>query len=374
MNLALRNWVRFLPGLQLLRGSGSSLPIGLYLGHDRLNLVQMSHAGTGAQLRAIASLTYPCDREQLQPQALRSLVAQAFTTQPFRGKRVVSCLPADQVKIIAMTYRPGDGLSDEQAIVAALRERLKAELDDMVVDYLPLRQEETDTGTREALVALAPREHVMQHLDLLVTAGLQVEALDIGPAALARVVRHASARHYPGFPLVPNALLINFGVESSFLTVIWGRRTVLDRAIEFSESRLLHRLQTVLEMSGDLARQLLYRSASTDVPNDDSDHIVAEVFRTELAMLHEEISKTLVYMASRTRGKSVDVIFLAGPVVRYTRLLTELRQHYQVPVCILNPLADFPMHQKGHCDASLGTAAGIAMTTGLALRGVPEHE
>ena len=47
----------------------------------------------------------------------------------------------------------------------------------------------------------------------------------------------------PDFPAMPNALLINFGTESSYLTVIWGRRTVLDRVIEFSDKGLLERLQ-----------------------------------------------------------------------------------------------------------------------------------
>jgi type IV pilus assembly protein PilM len=377
MNPTHASWAtRLLPRLLRRSRFGGALPIGLHLGHDRLNMVQMARSASGASLRAVASLAYPCERDQLlqHPRNLKSLLDQAFVSQPFKGKRVVSCLPADQLKIISLSYRSSEATTDDQAIAATLRERMKAELDDMVVDYLPLRQDDSDSSAREALVALAPREHVLKHLELLAAAGLQVDALDIGPAALARVVRHASARHYPEFPLLPNALLLNFGVESSFLTVIWGRRTVLDRAIEFSESRLLDRLQNVLGMSDDLARRLLYHPVAAESHQDDSHRIVAEVFRAELGVLHEEISKTLVYMASRTRGKSVDVIFLAGPIVRYAGLLTELRQQYKVPVCILNPLADFAGHAKLKFDTSLGTSAGIAMTTGLALRGLSEHE
>jgi type IV pilus assembly protein PilM len=243
----------------------------------------------------------------------------------------------------------------------------------MVVDYLPLRQEDADAGKRDALVALASREHVLTYLKALTSAGLQVDALDIGPAALARVVKHAGARHFPEFPQKPNALLINFGADASYLTVIWGRRTVLDRGVEFCENRLLNRLKLALDMSPELAIQVLYRAAGEDGEHDETARIVAEVFRPELALLHQEISKTLVYMASRTRGKSVDAVFLAGPIACYHRLVQSLRQQLNVPVYILNPVADFSAPENRDDDATLGTMAGMALTAGLALREVPDY-
>ncbi len=363
---------RFMPGL--LTALGKPLPIGLNLGPDRLNLVQMQ--GTDRlSLRAIASLPFAGTRDELlqAPARLRTLLKQAFALQPFRGHRVVSCLPADQIKIISLNYRHTEGQSDDQSIVAELRERLKDELDEMVVDYLPLRKDDADAGTRDALVVLAPRVQVLAHLNLLTATGLQVVALDIGPAALARVVNHAGSRLYPQYPMMPNALLINFGAESSFLTVIWGRRTVLDRAIEFGENRLFARLQSALLMPRELAERTLYRNEPSCTAPGETAQIVEEVLRPELASLQQEISKTLVYMASRTRGKSVDAIFLAGPVARYAGVIECLKQQLRVPVRILNPVADFAAESDAG-DLLLGTAAGMALTAGLALRGAPEHD
>jgi type IV pilus assembly protein PilM len=373
MKTSIKNWFRFMPRLPV--AFGKPLPIGLHLGPDRLNLVQMQ--GTDRlSLRAIASLPFACTRDELlqAPARLKVLLKQAFALQPFRGRRVVSCLPADQIKIISLNYRHTEGQSDDEAIIAELRERLKDELDEMVVDYLPLRKEDTDAGKRDALVALAPRVQVLAYLNLLTAAGLQVDALDIGPAALTRVVKHAGARHYPQFPLMPNALLINFGADSSFLTVIWGRRTVLDRAIEFGENRLFARLQSVLHMPRELAERTLYRSEQSSTGQDETAQIVEEVLRPELALLQQEIGKTLVYMASRTRGKSVDAIFLAGPVARYAGVVDSLKQQLKVPVQILNPVVDFAAAEGAGGDLAIGTAAGMALTAGLALRGVPEHE
>jgi len=352
--------------------------LGLELGLNRLNLVQMERASSHASIRAMASIAHPFSFEELHkdPQKLKASLKQAYAIQPFKGNRVVSCLPADQIKIITIAFRPVEGEKDTVPVIAELRERLKGELDDLVVDFMTLRQDEANSDRRDALVALAPRDKVVAHLDLLARAGLEVDALDIGPAALARLVSHAGAIHAPGFPNLPNVLLVNFGADSSYLTVIWGRRLMLDRAVDFSENRLFSRLKQVLDMPQELALRLLYDHARPDsnlgVP-DEARKMVGEVLRPEINALLQEINKTLVYMASRTRGKSVDKIYLAGRVCNYPGVLISLGEQLHVPVEKLDPVTVFGAQNTRFAN-DLGTMAGMALTTGLALRGVREHE
>lgn len=363
-----------LPSLSL----GNKFCIGLDMGLDRLNLVQMQHLAGKTHIRAIASVAYPFSRTELleQPQVFKSFLKQVLASHPFKGKKVVSTLPADQLKIITITYKKSEGQSDADAVVAELRERFKGELDNMVVDFMSLRQEEQDAGKQDALVALAPREKVVAYLDLLTQAGLDVEALDIGPAALTRLVCHAGATLVPDYPTLPNVLLINFGVDSSFLTIIWGRRLMLDRPIEFSENRLFSTMKQVLDMPEELMINLLYeKHRNPKVVSDEADEVnkmVAEVIRPEMTLLMQEINKTLVYMASKTRGKSVDQIYLAGRVARYPGIINFLREQLQVKVDILDPVEIFAA-EKYKSEQSLGTMAGMALTAGLSLRGVPEH-
>lgn len=378
MSDTLQRWINSLKHTLPKLAGGKSLHIGLDLGPDRLNLVQMKLAAGKPTLNALASLPYPCTREELfgQPKILQSLLKTAFAQQPFKGNQVVSNLPADQVKVMTVSYRCAEGQTPTQAIVAELRERLKGELDNLVVDFLMLRLADPDASQQEALVALAPREHVMKHLNLLTDSGLEVLALDIGPTALARLVVHVGARHTPEFPLLPNALLINFGAESSFLTVIWGRRLMLDRAVEFCENRIFKRLKQVLDMPQELAQRLLYPPLAepqvTPTAPDESEQMLAEVLHPELNLLLQEVNKTLVYMASRTRGKSVDVIFLTGPLACYGGLVHSLSTQLGVPVRRLNPVLEFAENKPLPAQRALGSLTGMALTTGLALRGVPE--
>ncbi|MGB7815386.1 MAG: pilus assembly protein PilM [Methylotenera sp.] len=371
----LKNWLSPI----LSNGLGTKFCIGLDMGLDRLNLVQMEYQAGKLHIRAIASISYSCTREELQNDSkkLKSLLKQAYATQPFKGKRVVSCLPIDQIKIITITYKHTEGQEDAVAVVAELRERYKSELDNLVVDFMTLRQEEANSNQRDALVALAPREKVVAYLDLLTNAGLDVEALDIGPAALARLVSHAGAILVPEYPKLPNVLLINFGADSSFLTIIWGRRLMLDRPVEFSENRMFSRLKQVLDMPEELMIRLLYeKNSDSEINNGNPDEVnqmVTEVLRPEIALLLQEINKTLVYMASKTRGKSVDQIYLAGRVARYPGILNYLQEQMHVAVDILDPVQVFASEKYKASGHGLGTMAGIALTTGLALRGIPEH-
>jgi type IV pilus assembly protein PilM len=378
-SVRLKNWL-FCLSEKFSNGLGTKYSIGLDMGIDRLNLVQMECLSGKTHIRAIASVPYTCSRDELQndPKKLKALLKQAYSTQPFKGYRVVSCLPVDQIKIITISYKHTEAQSDADAVVAELRERYKNELDNMVVDFMTLRQEETESAKRDALVALAPREKVLAYLNLLTNAGLHVEALDIGPAALARLVSHTGAIHVPEYPHLPNVLLINFGADSSFLTIIWGRRLMLDRPVEFSENRIFERLKTALDMPEELMIRLLYEnqtnSEKTSNSTDEINQMVADVLRPEIKLLLQEINKTLVYMASKTRGKSVDQIYLTGRVARHPGIINYLREQLHVSVDILDPVEVFASEKYRLSGHALGTMAGIAMTTGLALRGVPEHE
>lgn len=350
--------------------------IGLYFGKDSLNLVQMQGSSGQATIRAIAALPYGCTRDEIlqRPPVLKGLLRQAYAAQPFKGKNVVSCLPAKAIKITTVSYKPKKDQTDSQALVAELHDRLHDELNNMVLDFMPLRYEQDQVNNSEALVALAPRQTVMSYLELLTNAGLEVDALDVGPAALARLVRHSAARGWQEFPLAPNTLLVNIGANSGFLTLLWGRRLILDRAVDFSENRLLARLKQVLNLPQDLAERLLYGMDAAMTDQEETHRMIAEVLRPDIALLLQEINKTLVYMASKTHGKSIDVLYLASGAARYSRVLGGLQEQLRVPVELINPVSIFASEQaRPTLDLALGVKPGITLATGLALRGVSER-
>ncbi len=352
---------------------GRNHRVGLHLGGERLNVAQMRETASGLAFRAAASVDIGCTRDEMlaQPRRLKQAVERVWAEHPFSGKDVVACMPHDQLKVFSVNYTAAEGQSDAQAIAREIRERLNGNTDGMVVDFVAMRRADSDDPSKEAVVAAATREHVIAYLELLSGAGLTVTALDIGPTALTRVVPWAGKS--PGGDM-RNVLLINFGSACSYLTVMWGRRLMLDRAVEFSERCLLSRMKTVLDLSEQTAKQLLLEhgfAAPGAAGNGEFSAALKEVLRPQFLALKAEVSKTLIYAASKTRGETVDKIFLVGGVARCPGIAELMSEDLSKPVEVLNPFSIFPHRLTQTELAELWPHSGVAVATGLALRGAP---
>jgi type IV pilus assembly protein PilM len=339
-------------------------PIGLEIAAERVNMVQFETVGGRQTIRAAISLPYADGREALfaEPGRLKTLLARAFAERPFRGRKVVSCLPAADVNIITLSYQRAAGEDDNAAIVRDLRERLKGELEQTVVDYVTIRSDSADAAERNAIVAAAPRERVLRYLGALRDAGLEPVALDIGPAALVRLVSALDVQRS-----FPNALLVNFGQAKSYLTVIWGRRLMLDREFEFGESLLAARVGKTLDMSPAEALKLLRERGFAD-GGDSVTQTICEVLRPEFAAFTAEVNKTLIYTASKTRGQSVERVYLLGSVARYPGVAHLVQRLVDMPADVVNLLNVFPARPGAATPGDLEPVAGLGVATGLALR------
>ncbi|MBI3045852.1 MAG: pilus assembly protein PilM [Betaproteobacteria bacterium] len=357
--------------LKRIVGGRKGYDIGLYIGREHLNVVQLRPGPAGPAVRAVSSITLGADLQQVRadPRLLRRLLKQAFRRQPFSGRRVVTCLPNDLVKILLLTYPALPGVPDADSVVRELRGRVPGGLEGMVVDYLPVRQD-NPSRPKEAIVAMADRDHVVAYLEMLNSAGLTVAALDIVPAALARLMSRMGSQDPAA---AQNLMLVNFGSRTSYLTVVRGRGLMLDRPIEFGDERLLARLKTTLGMPDPAARQLLLGTGFLPAePRGSQNHDLKEVLRPEFAALTAEVNKTLVYTASRTHGRTIDRMYVTGSVARYPGIERLLKEQFSVPIQILDPFSLLPHRLADTRVAELRPLSGIAAATGLALRGVPK--
>ena len=356
--------------------AGVCYPVGFHMGTDRLHVVQMQASASGApRIRAAAAVDYefPLEETLADKRKLKALINRAFSRGPFSGRKVVAAMPKDQVKILLLSYSAAEGQDDSDAIVRELRERMKANEEDLVVDFMRLRATEPRGQQRDAIVAMTEPSEVTRYLEALAQAGLDPEAVDIGPSALTRVVGWISTE---GVEHPPNLLLVNFAAAGSFLTVVWGRRLMLDRGIDFAEGSLLQRLQAALGLTAELAQKLLahhgFATADETPESRDIAGTLREVLRPEFAVLADEVNKTLVYTASKTRGRTVDKIYLVGAMAHYPGIRGMLEELLLMPVELLDPFSIFPHSLPPDALAALLPHSSAAIATGLALRNVKE--
>jgi Tfp pilus assembly PilM family ATPase len=342
-----------------------------------MHLVQLEADSTGKiSVHAMASVPYPCSRDELfsSPKVMRTLVRQALASDKFQGHKVVSTLPSSSLQIMPVSYHPGGGKSDDEALLALLAERLDGDLADYVIDYIRVRSDQ-HAEERQAIVAVAKQDFVISYLEALRKSGLETMHLEIGPSAIRRLI---SAMSTPNE--YENVLAINFGRTASFITVISGARLLFDQEIRFGEEDLLARISENLDMPEESVQQLINEHSfdpgsinTTSAPhnmNTDISSALQEIVKPAFLELTEEINRTLIYTASQTRGEPVSRIYLLGAIARWQGCDALLNSLVQLDVVTIpNPLQPF-----GHEQAAAGTAKPeIAVATGLAMHGMTEH-
>jgi type IV pilus assembly protein PilM len=346
-------------------------PIGADFAAAGLNLVQAAPREGGFTLIAAASVPYPVARAALlaAPAELARFVGAVLASQPFKGRRVISALPPADVRILPLTLPTAPGQSESQAVAKAATEQLGVDGASSVLDYYPIRGADGDTGGRQVLVAAADKTRVLAYLAMLESARLAPVALDIGPAAIARLL---ATIH--GSDIGRSTLLLNFGAARSFVTVIWGRRLMLDREIDFGEEQLAATLAAALDLPQATATSLMRehgignggRTAAADSAHAELRRAIQEVLHPACLALADELAHTQVYVASRTRGSTISRVYLNGSLARYPDIQARIGALIDVPVHLLDPFDAFTGAAQADED-NIGRS--LALAAGLALRG-----
>ena len=361
--------------------SGSCGPIGLELSLQQLHMVQLNRVGDDLSVQAHTSVEYdtlPQDRD-----VLKSLVDIALANANFRGKTVVAAMPQSQVQVMPVSYQVRAGESSDSAIASLMSERLGENVDDLVIDYMPVQTlalerandqnknsagESSGPGSRErlALVAVCRRESVLHFVENLRYSGLDVVAVEIGPIAIRRLIAVMQENLPP-----QNTLVLNCGRDKSYLTVIADERLLADDSIDVGETDFIEAVAKRLELPDELAARLVSttnldpnatRSAGDEPGMEESARMLTEILKPVFRRLVHETDRGLVYAGSESRGVRSSRVYLLGSLARWNGAAALLESMLNVPVSTIpNPVSLF--------GAGAGAASPeLAVATGLALK------
>ncbi|MDJ0880786.1 MAG: pilus assembly protein PilM [Gammaproteobacteria bacterium] len=352
--------------------------IGLDLGSHTLHLCQLrpkSHRHY--TIMAKASMGFEGSRQQLldDPKAFKRLLAKATKGKKFKGRKVTAVMPPDDVKIMLLTYKASTTNVDAE-IVKMLSQRIEGDINDYVIDYLPIRNQKSD-DEHIVMASVARRNKVERLLNTLTAAGLQVHSLDIGPAALKRLVSSLYENEAKN-----NVLLINIGENTSYLTIVSGKRLLFDQPVEFGCTQLLSDIATTLDISIDKANALVYQhglhpataqAVNSLVSHTDISATLLEIIKPAFMKLVEEINRVLIYTASETHGEPLSRVLLLGCIARWPGAQELMLSFLDIQV----PKVQTEFYEVFH-DADDKTIPWadhlpeMAIATGLALRGLQD--
>ncbi len=356
-------------------GATRTGPIGLDFGTEKLKMVQADFTRTGPCVRSAVTLSYPVDRDifYASPSELKRLINEARHQGAFRSSRVAVSMPPDKVQFISLEYKCTPGTDPDVAVIDAIRERFGEQIGNSVIDYLHIRPEHKDQVDRTALIAVAGKQEVIDFLEFLRMAGLKVERLEIGPVAINRLI---SAMN-PG-QTDKVVLAINFGLERSYATVLWGRRLLLDRALSFGLYGGVRQVAEALEIREKEATQLLERHgvqveshaiAGMDDEEPGIEETLSDILQPSLVTLASEIKRLMLYVASRTRGRSVHSAWIFGSLAGWPGIDEKLAEMTGLPLKVCKPFYGLATSHQAASIKDLSTLRGIAVATGLSLIG-----
>ncbi|MFK8020096.1 MAG: pilus assembly protein PilM [Pseudomonadales bacterium] len=347
--------------------------IGLEIAQQSLNMVQLEQNDAGKiRISDWVSIPFAQTREDLiyNKKEFKHLVKSVKEFAQFRGKKINAMMPASELKILSVNFETKDGQDASYAIANIVADRVEGPLSDYVIDYLPVRRAEKH-GKGLAVVAIAKQKNVTAYLDSLYGAGLEVMSMDIGPAAIKRLVTAID-----GTQVGETVLVINFGNAMSYLSIISGRRLLFDEELKFGESELVNEIASALDMDTEVAREQVrlcglgsFGQAGLNEAKREVADTLLQILRPSFKKLADSLKRALVYAVAETRGEPISQIYLVGSVARWRGVADVLTGLMNLPVTILpDPIARFgdkfdeelPMIGRGHPE--------MALATGLALR------
>lgn len=355
-------------------------PIGLHFAEEQAHAVQLRRLASGALcLRAWASAPYANNRDETLADVaeLQNLKTALLGRGLFKGRRIVTVLPPALTRITSMNYTAGGSTPDGMKILQLMSERLDGPVSDYVIDFLPVRGEANDRE-KVALVTTSLRADVVEFLDNMRAAGLEVAELEVGPAAIKRVVGAL-----PGSSSkTGNVLVVNYGADHSYLTLISGRRLLMDKEIEFGANQLIQQIARGLDINPKMAEDIALREgfrqtrkaagATGTLTADDLNPIV-EIARPVFSRLAEEVRRACLYVASESKGDAVEAVYTFGTVARWPGADQMLSEVARVPVADTLPLAAiFDTDEQSGIENYPGIGPDLAIATGLALRGLTD--
>jgi len=157
-------------------------PIGIDVGDDRIELVQLENNGRGLTLLAGAARERPGDTTTGSSKWQRwvlEVVSDLTNGSQFKGKDVIASVPPRELFIDHLKMPKVPKGKIEQALIQKIKQRLPFPSEQAMLKYIPSEED-------NVLVTVMDRERIDRHLAVYEKAGLSINSIGIWPIAVAR--------------------------------------------------------------------------------------------------------------------------------------------------------------------------------------------
>jgi type IV pilus assembly protein PilM len=339
--------------------------VGLDLGSSAIKLVELrARKGGEHQLQRVGI-------EPLSPEAIvdgsimdSSLVVDAIhkLNEQTRVKTAQYATSVSGhsviIKKIQLPAMSADELSE--SIQWEAEQYIPFDLNDVRLDYVVLSEGESGRDNMEVLLVAVKRDKVNDYTSVISQTGKAPVLVDVDAFAL----QNCYEVNYDLDPLKTVAL-INMGAGVTNINILARGSTVFWRDISFGGNQFTEALQREFNLAFEQA-EALKRGEPTDRYSLADARPVLDAVSAEMA---SEIHKTFDFFSATSSEGPVDKLVISGGCALTPNLDQVLRDRFEVPVELMNPLRRIHYRESDFNTEWLQSIAPmLAVAVGLAIR------
>jgi type IV pilus assembly protein PilM len=360
--------------------SRNGSPIGLDVGAFSVKMLQMERRGSGwvavaAQSRALAP-DLPAEGAA-RVAAITAVVQDMLHQGGFRGRNVVSCLPATamQYKNLRLPKMPADEL--RSAVEWEAHDRLHMAADNVSIQFFDAGEVRQGDDLRQEIILLAaPHKLVDEHLQILLNTGLTPLAIDAVPSAMARAMDTSSETDLES----PARLVIDVGLSSTKVLITRHGRVLFFKLIEVGgrtlDETVAQHLSLPISDAAEVRRRLQQQVSPEDgeqmlfgsTRRQSVERAVFEAMRVKIGELAKEIGLCLRYYSVTFRGHRPNDALLVGGEAYEPQVPKILSGELGIRVEPARPLAHVDLTAVPSLAQNGGSLSEWAVAAGLAMR------
>ena len=299
------------------------------------------------------------DGEILDQKRAIAAIKQLWKVGGFTTKKVVFGVSNRKVVVREVTLPVFTGAQRRTALRFAVEGQVPIDLDDAILDFLPLRNIETSGAVQqEGLLVATVRSSLESTVNAIERSGRSIDAIDFSGFSLLRLL--------PG-PARGTQAIINIGASSTTVVISHAGTPQFVRIVPSGGddvSRSIERALGVSFAEAELDKITRGLQGGAATPRD----VDAEtVLRENIAGLIDSIRNTFAFWSNAHPESPVASVILSGGGSRLGGLTLVLSRALGVPTAYGNPFAPFSMNAKVRESGIEQWALEIAAPLGLTL-------
>ncbi len=369
----------------MLKPRGGFGPIGLDIGGSSVKLLQLADRNGQPSIHVTARFELPTATADpmAREQALRDGIAQAISSNDFRGRAVASALGSGdfQMKSLRLPKMPSEEMSS--AVEFEARERFNIN-EGGQFRFIPAGEVRHGNDLKEEVIVFAAQDDVVQQrIELLESVGLHPSAIDLAPCAMVRSFVRFLRRAEDATAV---NVFVDVGWQSTAIAMTRGTDLCFLKVLDVGGHSFCTAVAQALNLSlpeaGELRIRIMHescgrrrsdRSASSPeagpmVPAEIRAR-AADAIRPLVERIGRDVQLCLRYFAVTFRGSRPESLTFVGGESHEPALMDIVGPSLDIPCLIGHPLRGITRLEEMASRDGRTLAPAWAVACGLALRG-----